>query len=377
MRKHWSLDPGITFLNHGSFGACPVPVLAEQSRLRAQLEANPMRFMVREQEALLDAALQALGSFLGAAPADLAFVPNATAGVNAVLRSLQFEPGDEILTTDHLYPACRNTLDYVAARTGARVIVARVSFPVTKIKEPILEAAGPRTRLAVLDHVSSPTALVFPVEELVRALTARGIDTLVDGAHAPGMLPLDLEALGAAYYVGNCHKWLCAPKGAGFLHVRPDRQAALVPVSISHGATSARTDKSRYRLLFDWTGTTDLTPALCVPAALRFMGGLRPEGWPGVMRANRALALQARELLCKSLGVAPPAPAEMLGSMASLLLPAATVDLDTLWREEGIEVAVFDWKNRPARILRLSTQLYNSPADLEKLDACLRRLYCI
>ena len=377
MRQHWSLDPGITFLNHGSFGACPVPVLAEQSRLRAQLEANPMRFMVREQEALLDAALQALGSFLGAAPADLAFVPNATAGVNAVLRSLKFEPGDEILTTDHLYPACRNTLDYVAARTGARVIVARVSFPVTKIKEPILEAAGPRTRLAVLDHVSSPTALIFPVEELVRALSARGIDTLVDGAHAPGMLPLDLEALGAAYYAGNCHKWLCAPKGAGFLHVRPDRQAALVPVSISHGATSARTDKSRYRLLFDWTGTTDLTPALCVPAALRFMGGLLPEGWPGVMRANRALALQARDLLCKSLGVAPPAPAEMLGSMASLLLPAATVDLDTLWREEGIEVAVFDWKNRPARILRLSTQLYNSPADLEKLDACLRRLYCI
>lgn len=380
MHQHWTLEPGITFLNHGSFGACPAPILAEQSRLRAQLEANPMRFMVREQEALLDAALHALGTFLGAASADLAFVPNATAGVNAVLRSLPFEPGDEILTTDHLYPACRNTIDYVAARTGARVVVARVSFPLensSEIIKPILDAASPRTRLAVLDHVSSPTALVFPVEDLVLALAARGIDTLVDGAHAPGMLPLDLDALGAAYYVGNCHKWLCAPKGAGFLHVRPDRQAALVPVSISHGATSARTDKSRYRLLFDWTGTTDPTPALCVPAALRFMGGLLPQGWPGVMRANRALALQARDLLCKSLGVAPPAPAEMLGSMTSLLLPAATVDLDTLWREEGIEVAVFDWKNRPARILRVSAQLYNSPADLEKLDACLRRLYCI
>ena len=158
---------------------------------------------------------------------------------------------------------------------------------------------------------------------------------------------------------------------------RRDRQAALAPLSISHGATSARTDKSRYRLLFDWTGTTDPTPALCVPAALRFMEGLLPQGWPGVMRANHALALQARELLCAALRVAPPAPAEMLGAMASLLLPERAADLDALWREEGIEVAVFDWAQRPARILRISTQLYNSPADLEKLASCLRRLYCI
>ena len=380
MRQHWTLEPGITFLNHGSFGACPAQVLAEQSRLRSRMEADPVRFMVREQEALLDQALAALGTFLGAAAADLAFVSNATAGVNAVLRSLAFAPGDEILTTDHLYPACRNAIDYVAARTGARVVVARISFPLennSEITKSILDAASSRTRLAVLDHVSSPTALIFPVEELVAALARRGIDTLVDGAHAPGMLPLDLDALGAAYYVGNCYKWLCAPKGAGFLHARRDRQAALAPLSISHGATSARTDKSRYRLLFDWTGTTDPTPALCVPAALRFMEGLLPQGWPGVMRANHALALQARELLCAALRVAPPAPAEMLGAMASLLLPERTADLDALWREEGIEVAVFDWAQRPARILRVSAQLYNSPADLEKLASCLRRLYCI
>jgi len=380
LRQHWTLEPGLTFLNHGSFGACPAPVLAEQTRLRARLEADPVRFLAREQEALLDEALQALGAFIGAAPANLAFVANATAGVNAVMRSLQFSPGDEILTTDHLYPACRNAIDYVAARTGARVVVARISFPLennSEITKSILDAASSRTRLAVLDHVTSPTALIFPVEELVAALARRGIDTLVDGAHAPGMLPLGLDALGAAYYVGNCHKWLCAPKGAGFLYARRDRQAALAPLSISHGATSARSDKSRYRLLFDWTGTTDPTPALCVPAALRFMGGLLPQGWPGVMRANHALALQARELLCAALRVAPPAPAEMLGAMASLLLPERAADLDALWREEGIEVAVFDWAQRPARILRVSTQLYNSPADLEKLASCLRRLYCI
>jgi isopenicillin-N epimerase len=380
LRQHWTLDPGITFLNHGSFGACPAAVLDEQSRLRARLESDPVRFLAREQEALLDQALEALGAFVGAAAEDLAFVPNATAGVNAVLRSLRFEPGDEILTTDHLYPACRNAIDYVAARTGARTAVAQIAFPLkdsSEIAQTILDAAGPRTRLAVLDHVTSPTALIFPVAELVRALSARGIDTLVDGAHAPGMLPLDLKALGAAYYVGNCHKWLCAPKGVGFLHARSDRQASLAPLSISHGATSARADKSRYRLLFDWTGTADPTAALCVPAALRFMASLSPQGWPGVMRANHALALQARDLLCRSLKTAPPAPGEMLGSMASVFLPEARVDLDTLWREEGIEAAVFDWADRPARLLRVSAQLYNTPADLEKLDACLRRLYCI
>lgn len=377
MRRHWSLDPGVTLLNHGSFGACPKPVLEEQARLRARLEANPMRFFARDLEGLLAQALEALGAFLGAAPGNLAFVPNATAGISAVLRSIAFAPGDEILVTNHLYPACRATLDYVAQRTGARVVVVPVAFPVVEIARPILEAAGPRTRLAVLDHVTSPTALIFPVAELVQALAARGIDTLVDGAHAPGMLPLALDALGAAYYTGNCHKWLCAPKGAGFLHVRPDRQDRIVPVSVSHGGWKGAEKKGPFRRLFDWTGTADPTPMLCVPAAIAFMGSLSPQGWPGVMLANHALALQGRDLLCRSLRLAPPAPEAMLGSMASLPLPAGAADLDALWREEGIEVAVFDWPGRPARLLRLSAQLYNTPRDLEKLDACLRRLYCI
>ena len=377
MRQHWSLDPGVTLLNHGSFGACPKPVLEEQARLRARLEANPMRFFARDLEGLLAQALEALGTFVGAAPGNLAFVPNATAGINAVLRSIEFAPGDEILATDHLYPACRATLDYVAQRTGARVVVVAIPFPVADISRPILEAAGPRTRLAVLDHVTSPTALIFPVAELVKALAARGIDTLVDGAHAPGMLPLALDALGAAYYTGNCHKWLCAPKGAGFLHVRPDRQDRIVPVSVSHGGWKGAARKGLFRQRFDWTGTADPTPALCVPAALDFMASLLPQGWPGVMRANHELALQGRNLLCRTLGVAAPAPEEMLGAMASLPLPAAAADLDALWREEGIEVAVFDWPKPPARLLRISAQLYNSPRDLEKLDACLRRIYCI
>jgi len=373
---HWNLEPGITFLNHGSFGACPRAVLEEQARLRSRMEADPVRFMVRELEPLLDEALAALGEFVGADAEDLAFVPNATAGVNAVLRSLELAPGDELLATDHLYPACRNALDYVARRSGARVVVARVPFPIAsprEVEEAVMQAAGPRVRLALLDHVTSPTALVFPIEALVAALAARGTDTLVDGAHAPGMLPLDLRRLGAAYYVGNCHKWLCAPKGAGFLHARRDRQAGLVPGAISHGLTSTREDRSRYRLLFDWTGTGDPTPALCVPAALRFMASLKSGGWPEVMSANHATALLARDLLCRALNLVPPAPAGMLGSMASVILPQTAAESlqDVLWEEERIEVAVLTREEPPTRFLRVSAQLYNVPGDFEKLALAL------
>ena len=192
--RHWSLAPDVVFLNHGSFGACPSAVLEEQQRWRARLERNPMAFMVREIDALLAEARRALGTFVGADPDDLAFVANATTGVNSVVRSLDFQPGDEILTTDHAYAACRNALDYVAGRSGSRVLVAQVPFPIggpEEVVQAILAAVTVRTRLALIDHVTSPTGLVFPIERIVRELAARGVDTLVDGAHAPGMLPLD------------------------------------------------------------------------------------------------------------------------------------------------------------------------------------------
>ena len=320
----WTLDPTVAFLNHGSFGACPSAVLAAQAALRLEMEREPVDFLVANLPGRLEGARQALSAFLGAAAEDLVFVPNATAGVNAVLRSLPLEPGDELLLTNHTYAACRKTADYLCSRSGARVVVAQLPFPCRSDDEliaPILGCVSPRTRLALLDHVTSPTALILPIARLVADLRARGIDTLVDGAHAPGMVPLALSELGAAYYTGNAHKWLCAPKGAAFLHVRRNRQAQLHPTVISHGFSAG------FHAEFDWTGTFDPTPWLCVPESLRFLGAVLPGGWPQVMAANRALALQARELLLQSLGLEAPCPEEMIGSMASPPLPQAPAGL--------------------------------------------------
>ncbi|MCI0339554.1 MAG: aminotransferase class V-fold PLP-dependent enzyme [Planctomycetales bacterium] len=382
LAEHWTLEPGVDFLNHGSFGACPRPVLEEQERLRRRLESQPVRFFMREMEGLLAEARATLAAFVGADPEDLAFVRNATTAVNAVVRSLPWRGDDEILTTDQAYNACRNTLD----STGARVVTAALPFPVSSpddLAGPILERVTKRTRLALLDHVTSPTALVLPLERLVRDLSARGVDALVDGAHAPGMIPLDLGGLGAAYYTGNCHKWLCAPKGAAFLHVRRDRRDRVRPAVISHGANAELRGRPRFRVEFDWTGTDDPTPALCVPAAIRFLGTLFPGGIPALQRRNHDLAIEGRSILCDALGVPPPAPPEMLGSMASVPIrdatspppssPFGTESLqDDLWTRHRIEVPVMGWPAWPRRLIRISAQAYNTVDQYRRLAAALR-----
>jgi isopenicillin-N epimerase len=385
VKEHWTLDPAITFLNHGSFGATPRVVLDTQTALRAQLEREPVRFFVRELEPLLDEARRTVAAFLGADAEGLAFVPNATAGVNAVLRSLDLDKLDELLVTNHEYNACRNTLDYVAGLAGAKVVVADVPFPIDSpdiVIERVLEKVTDRTRLLLIDHITSQTALILPVERLVQQLASRGVDTLVDGAHAAGFLPLDLRAIGAAYYTGNLHKWVCAPKGAAFLYVRENRRRSIHPIAISHGANAARTDRSRFQLEFDWTGTFDPTAWLSVPAALEFMES--HGGWTDVMRRNNALALVARDLLCDALGIAPPAPDAMLGAMAAIPLPDGTQDTapslygdplqDTLLYDYSIEVPLVPWPHPPKRVLRISAQLYNELGDYEKLAAALRAL---
>jgi isopenicillin-N epimerase len=384
--QHWLLDPEIIFLNHGAFGACPRRVLEFQGEWRARLERQPLQFLVRELETHLDAARESLAQFAGAETDDLVFVPNATNGVNTILRSLVFQPGDELLTTDHEYNASRNALDFVAEHSGARVVVAKIPFPFRNADEiiaPILECVTARTKLALIDHITSQTGIVLPITKVVSQLNSRGIDTLVDGAHAPGMIPLNLNQLGAAYYTGNCHKWLCAPKGAALLHVRRDKQKFIRPLTISHGANSPRKDRSRFLIEFGWQGTFDPSICLSVPEAIRFIGSQMPGGWPEIMARNRALALAARKILCASLQIAEPCPEEFIGSLAAIPIPDAAKDAlpqlpfnesplqNALRMKHRIEVPIISWPAPPKRVLRVSAQLYNSLPQYELLAMAL------
>ena len=386
LAAHWDLDPEVVFLNHGSFGACPRVVLEEQARLRARIEAEPVRFFVEDIERELDKAKASLGQFIGAAPEDLAFVANATSGVNTVLRSLDLGPTDELLVTDHEYNACRNALDFVAARAGAAVVVAHVPFPLSspeEVVEAILAKVTDRTRLALVDHITSATGIVMPIEEIVSRLRERGVDTLVDGAHCPGQLDLNLDELGAAYYSGNCHKWLCTPKGSAVLYVREDRQERIRPLAISHGANSPRHDRSRFRIEADWTGTHDPTPVLCIPAAIEAMGALYPGGWGELRERNRALALEGRAALLSALGQEAPCPDEMISHLAAVILPEDTTPHAgpyedplqvALVKEHSVQVPIMRWAPLRARYLRISAQAYNSIEQYEHLAKALTAL---
>jgi len=387
MKQHWTLDPSVTFLNHGSFGATPKVVLAKQDEFRARMEREPVLFLSRELEPLLDDVRRDVAGFVGASPEDLAFVSNATAAVNGVLRSLKLSANDDLLVTNHEYNASQNALNFVAERIGARVKVVDIPFPVKsadEIVDRIVSAATTRTRLLLIDHITSQSALVLPIQRIVAEMHALGIDTLIDGAHGPGHVPLDLEAIGAAYYTGNLHKWVCAPKGAAILYVRSDKQAEVRPIAISHGANSSRSDRSRFHIEFDWTGTFDPTPWLAAGDALRFLPTLVEGGWPEIMRRNHALALRARDILCSALQIEKPAPDDLLGAMASVPLPDGTATVidpqggdpvqNALWDRFKIEVPVMIWPSPPQRILRMSAQLYNTPDDYERLASAIRQI---
>ncbi len=384
--RHFVLDQSIDFLNHGSFGACPRVVLEEQDRLRAELERQPVHFMARELEPRVDAVRERVARFVGARAEDLVFVMNTTEGVNAVLASLPLDAGDEILITNHGYNACNNAATYWAERRGARRIVADIPVPVSSPEEivtAVMQAVTPSTRLALIDHVTSPTGIVFPARALVTALRERGVLSLIDGAHAPGMLPLDLAALDADYYVGNLHKWCCTPKGTAILVARAARQAKLRPLVISHGANTGRTDRPKLWLEFDWVGTVDPTGLLAVPRALDFLDSLLPGGFPGLMDANRALARAARTCLLEAVGSAPLCPEEMLGALAAVALPDApqppehanspfSEPLYSELRAARFEAFALHWPTRPKRVLRVTAQVYNELSQYERLAAFLR-----
>ncbi|MBI3751373.1 MAG: aminotransferase class V-fold PLP-dependent enzyme [Chloroflexi bacterium] len=390
----WRLDPGIVFLNHGSFGACPEPVIQARQAILEELEGNPMTALERAFEPRLDAARAEVARFIGADPEGTVVVPNATTGVSTVLRSLRFRPGDELLTTDHEYNACLNALHAAADEAHARVVTVRLPFPIRdprEVTEAILAAVTPRTRLALVSHVTSPSGLVFPIEDIVRELDRLGVDTLVDAAHSPGMVPVDVATLGAAYWTANCHKWLCAPKVSGVLVVREDRRHLIRPLVTSHGANDPRTERPRLWQLFDWQGTTDPSPFLVVPFAIGLLATLHPDGWPGLMAENREAALRSRRMLLEALGGEAIAPDSMVGSMASVVLPpgllATDADAlalrDSLAAEDRIEVPISPFPVPAARaepgtppstfFVRVSRQRYVEDADLQRLVAAFAR----
>jgi isopenicillin-N epimerase len=344
--------------------------------------------MLHELEPALDRAREVVARFVGAEPKNLVFIQNTTVGVNTVLASVAFRADDEVLITNHGYNACNNAARYWAERQGARLVVANVAVPVAgpgEVVEAVLRAVTPRTRLAIVDHVTSPTGMVFPVAEIVRRLRERGVLSLIDGAHAPGMLPLDLAALAADYYVGNLHKWCCTPKGSAILVARPEHQATLRPLVVSHGANTTRPERSKFWLEFDWIGTLDPSPFLALPRALDFLSGLLPGGIPALQKHNHDLVCRARRLLLDVVGGTPLCPESMLGSLASVTLPDAPQAVghesspfsEPLYSELvalHFQVLAAFWPAAPRRFLRVTAQIYNELSQYERLAAAVKAL---
>ncbi len=379
MKSHWCLAPEKKFLNHGSYGACPECVLDAQENLRRELESAPVHFMSRRYPLLLAQVREFTANFLTCEPENLVFVTNATAGVNAVLRSLTWNPGDELLVTDHVYEACRNVASYLAQRFQIRIVVVSIPFPdvvVGDVVERIKENLSAKTKLVMIDHVTSPTALVFPLAEIAETVADRGIPLLVDGAHAPGMLDLNLERLGnsgVTYYTGNFHKWCCSAKGAAFLWARPAQQRVLHPPVVSHGFR-CQSAQTRFLEEFDWCGTFDPTAWLSIPTALNFLGHLFPGGWSELRTRGRDLLKQGRDIVLDALPPQDLVDDGFLCQMASLLLPQATSPRlgERLFDEFHLDTMVTNWNGR--KILRLSAAPYNEVDDYLALRQALKHL---
>lgn len=389
---HWDIDPNTVYLNHGSFGAAPRLVLEAQRSWRSHMESELVKWFVEEHSEAIDQSRRALAEFLSCDWDCIAPVPNATIAVATVFSNANLGPGDEVLITDHEYPACQNNARWYAAKRGATVTVANVPFPVTSprdITDAILSKVTSRTKIALLSHVTSSSGLIFPLEQLVPALESKGIRVIVDAAHAPGMVPsINLRALGASYYTANCHKWICSPKSGAFLFVRRDLQDNFRPLALSNNAEQPKQGRSQFLTEFEYIGTQDMSAFYAISDAIRIMNGMVPGGWPQVMRDNHNLCLKGRDILCNALGMKPTAPDSMVGCICTMILPPHPKDLqsklsqrptkyhDALWdvllAKWGIQVPIWTVANTGHRTLRISAQLYNSLAQYEYLAKALK-----
>jgi len=373
------LDPQVVFLNHGSFGACPRPVFEKYQDWQLQLERQPVQFLGVELDNYLHRSRQVLGEYLHTPAEDLVYIPNATHGVNIVARSLHLKPGDEVLSSDHEYGACNFTWDFICQKTGAIHKHQAVHMPVSSpdnIVDQFWQGVTPRTRVIFISHLTSPTSLVMPVQQICQRARQAGILTMIDGAHAPDQILLHLPALKADFYTGNCHKWMLSPKGAGFLFTRPENQQLIEPLIVSWGYQSSTFThrESRYIDLLQWSGTKDPAAALSVPAAIQFM---QLNGWEEVRSRSHHLVRSAIVRICGQTGLSPlyPLDSDFYYQMGTIPIPHVR-DLNELktrlYADYKIEIPCLEWNDK--QYIRLSVQGYNSEQDIELLINALRKL---
>lgn len=397
LARRWAIDPAVCYLNHGSYGATPRVVLAAQRGVQDAMEADAVRFFVEDLMPRMDRSREALARVVRCAPECIAPITNATQGVATVFANVDLKPGDEVLVTSHEYPACRNIANFAAKRAGAAIVVAPIPFPCPgpdAVVSAVLNAVTDRTRIAMISHVTSGSGMVLPIERIVPSLESRGVRVLVDGAHAIGMLPLDLggggEALNPSYYVTNCHKWLCTPKGSAMLYVRRELRDGFRPLVLSNNAENPKPGREQFLTEFEYCGTSDPSGFMVIPEAIEFLESLMPGGLEGLMRHNRAMALEARRVICDILGVTPPCPAEMVGSIATILMPAHEPERarrlaarpskyhdalqDLLIREYRLQVPVWGVTGPDGgwlRCCRIAAQAYNAPEQYRYAAAAL------
>lgn len=369
-RDDFLIREDVIFFNHGSFGACPKPVFAEYQCWQLELERQPIEFLLRRREALMRRAIDCIAEYLNVPDDEVVFVTNATAGLNIALRSLPFAPGDEILTSNHEYGAVNRLLEFVARRTGARIVRNQARLPYqddATFVEDFFSCASDRTKAIVLSHITSPTALIFPVAQICERARELGILSVIDGAHAPGQLPLDLGAVGADMYSGNFHKWVCSPKGSAFLHARAEHHNLIDPLIVSHGCH----DEADFRERHEWQGTRDIAAYLAVPAAIEFQ---RHHDWDRVRATCHRLALDAQSQLCEYFGLEPLSRGQF-AQMATIPLPACDVEAvkGRLYDDYRIEIPVGCFEGQCG--MRLSLQAYNNADEVDTLIAALKSIF--
>jgi len=379
LKDLFMLDSQVVFLNHGSFGACPRPVFEKYQAWQRQLEQQPVQFLGNELDNYLLHSRQVLGEYVHASADDIVYIPNATHGVNIIARSIQLNPGDEILTTNHEYGACNFTWDFICQKTGAKYRQQAIDVPVTSEKELVdqfWQAVTPRTKVIFISHITSPTSLTLPVQLICQQAHEAGIITVIDGAHAPGQLSVDLSLLHADFYIGNCHKWMLSPKGAGFLYARSEVQNMIEPLIVSWGYQSKYSSPraSTFIDFLQWSGTKDPAAALSVPSAIEFMMN---NHWDAVQTRCHSLLHSAIERICALSGLSPlyPLDSNFYHQMGTIPIPKVKdlTELKTrLYHDHRIEIPCLDWNDR--HFLRLSVQGYNSEAEIDLLVSALDKL---